>query len=253
MDQGSLKGRAGMIMTGVIKEGMILMSTIMKRCLFSLGLLSNLILAVPALATPSTQIWNPSTDIQAKGTWHLGIDDYFTIEDKGSGGYQYPTDYGLTYGLLPGVEVGIDSLSPQAAPGSQLVFNAKYALAESGSLPAIAVGGFGFGLLPGLTDQNVLYGLAAKTFSFGRLSAGYFAGNKTTLGSDGAGAILTWDKNLTDKIWASVDYAGGSSALGALFAGFSYAFSSNTSVLFAYGKYNNGAKPTITTQLDINL
>ncbi|MFH1386350.1 MAG: hypothetical protein ABIH50_01625 [bacterium] len=223
------------------------------RACRAICLLVSLLVGGAALATPSTQIWNPSTDIQAKGTWHLGIDDYFSVEDKGSGGQQFPTDLGLTYGVISGVEIGADAFLPQGVAGSSLVFNAKYGIAESDIFPALAVGGYGFGLLKGATDQNILYGVGAKTFSFGRISAGYFAGNKTTLGSDGAGVILTWDKMLTDKIWASVDYAGGDSSLGALFAGFSYAFSANTSVLCAYGKYNNGAKPTLTTQLDINL
>jgi len=212
-----------------------------------------LILGGVAYATPSTQIWNPSTDIQLRGTWHLGIDDYFTIEDRSSGGYNYSTDYGLTGGVLPGVEVGVDFLSPQAVPGSQLVFNAKYGLAESGSLPAVAIGGYGFGLLQGQTDQNVIYGVAAKTFVFGRLSAGYFQGKAQTIGSDNGGAILTWDKTITDKLWLSIDYAGGNSTIGALFAGFSYYFAPNISVLCAYGKFNNGSKPAVTTQLDINI
>ncbi|MDD5594203.1 MAG: hypothetical protein PHG97_05645 [Candidatus Margulisbacteria bacterium] len=223
----------------------------MKLCLFSV--LMTFVLAGVSLATPSTQIWNPSTDIQATGVWHLGIDDYFTVEDRTSGGYSFPTDLGLTYGLLPGLEVGIDELSPQAVPGSQLVMNAKYGLAENGALPALAIGGYGFGTLKGLTDQNVIYGVAAKTFAFGRLSAGYFQGNSGTIGSDNGGVILTWDKTINDKLWACVDYAGGNSVLGALFGGVSYYFSPNTSVIFAYGKYNNGAKPTITTQLDINI
>src|SRR6266702_3216711 len=30
-----------------------------------------------AIATPSTQIWIPSTDVQAYKTFHLGIDNYF--------------------------------------------------------------------------------------------------------------------------------------------------------------------------------
>ncbi|MDD4179662.1 MAG: hypothetical protein PHH14_06435, partial [Candidatus Margulisbacteria bacterium] len=202
----------------------------------------------PAVATPSTQIWNPSTDIQAQGTWHLGIDNYFTVEDTTSGGYAFPTDLGVTYGLLPGLEVGVDSFLPQTAPGSSLILNAKYGIAESEALPAVAVGGFGFGLNPGVTDQNIIYGVVAKTFPLGRLSAGYFKGKSALLGSDGSGAILTWDKALTDKIWACVDYASGDTVLGALFAGVSYAFAPNTSVILGYGKYNNGAAPTITTQ-----
>jgi hypothetical protein len=223
---------------------------LMKKVLVLLGLLS---LVRGTWATPSTQIWNPSTDTQARGTFHLGIDDYFTVEDRTSGGYSYPTDYGLTYGAWPGVEIGLDALAPQAVPGSQVVFNAKFGISEDGIIPALAVGGYGFGLLKGLTDQNVVYGVAAKSLPFGRLSAGYFAGNAATIGSDGNGVILTWDKALTDKVWACVDYAGGTSALGALFGGISYAFAPNTSVIFAYGKYNNSAKPTFTSQLDINL
>jgi hypothetical protein len=223
----------------------------MQKLIFGI-LLAGLMVGA-AQATPSTQIWNPSTDIQAKGTTHLGIDNYFTIDDISSGGYAYPTDPGITCGALPGLEIGMDAWLPQTVPGSQLLFNAKYGIAENGNLPAFAIGGYNFGLLQGITDQNIIYAIAAKTFSLGRLSAGYFKGNASTLGSDGAGVILTWDKTINDKLWASIDYAGGTSANGALFGGFSFAFSSNTSVIFAYGKFNNGAKPTVTTQLDINL
>ncbi len=221
-------------------------------------LLSVLITAVVvscAWATPSTQIWNPSTDIQAKGTWHLGLDNYLTTMGPADGGYSYPTDFGLEYGLTSNIELGFDIFEPQTSP---LAFNAKFGIPENGSLPAFAIGGFGFGTSAGVTDQNVIYGLIAKTFLIGRLSAGYYSGNPKVLlnnsgNPDNSGMILTWDRNLTDKIWASVDYASSQSVLGALFYGFSYAFSSNTSIIFAYGTYNNGAKPTMTTQLDINL
>jgi hypothetical protein len=209
-------------------------------------------------ATPSTQIWNPSTDIQAGCTWHLGIDNYFTVEDKVSGGYSAPTDLGLTYGLAPGVEVGIDAFYPISTPGSQLVFNTKYALPESGIFPALAVGGYGFGLQTGSTDQNIIYGIAASTFPLGRISLGYFLGNEKLLvdnsgNKDNAGVILSWDKNITDKLWTCIDYAGTKSVIGATFYGFSWLFAPNTSIIFGYGTYNNGAKPTVTTQLDINL
>ena len=229
----------------------------MKNILMA-GLVILIITAAGANATSSTQIWNPSTDIQAKGIWHLGIDNYFTKEGPNpvEGGYAFPTDMGLTCGLLPGLEVGVDVLFPQTSPFS---VNAKYGIAEKGNFPAIAFGGFGFGTQTGATDQNVLYGLIAKTFPIiGRLSAGYFSGNEKILldpsgNKDNAGIILTWDRSLSDKFWASVDYAGTRSVLGALFYGLSYNFSSNTSVIFAYGTYNNAAKPTFTTQLDINI
>ncbi len=202
-------------------------------------------------ATPSTQIWNPSTDIQGTGTVHFGIDNYFTQQGTAVGGYAFPSDIGLTYGVLPGVEIGVDVFLPQNSP---LVFNAKFAVPESSVLPAFAIGGFGFGTETGVTDQNVLYAVAAKTFMVGRVSAGYFSGNDKVLGAgENAGVILAWDKAVSDKIWLCVDYAGTKSALGSLFYGASYVFSPNTSVIFGYGTYNNVAKPTFTTQLDINI
>lgn len=222
---------------------------LLSRLMFGVFVFSSLVGV--SYATPSTQIWNPSTDIQATGVGHFGIDNYFTLSGAPGADYAFPTDVGLTYGVLPGLEAGFDVFEPQAAP---LTFNLKYSLPEKDLMPAIAVGGFGFGTMVGTTDQNVVYGLVAKTFGFGRISAGYFSGNEKVLGAkENAGLILTWDKVVNDKLWLCVDYAGTKSALGATFYGFSWAFSPNTSVLFAYGTYNNGAKPTVTTQLDINI
>lgn len=209
------------------------------------------LLAGACQATPSTQIWNPSTDIQSRGTLHFGIDNYFTEQGPAAGGYAFPTDIGLTYGALPGLEVGLDIFLPQNSPAA---FNAKYGIPESDKIPSLALGGYGFGTETGVTDQNVIYAIAAKTFLIGRISAGYFSGNPAVLGTgENAGVILTWDKTISDKLWVCVDYAGTKSVLGATFYGFSYVFSSNTSVIFGYGTYNNGSKPTFTTQLDINI
>ncbi|MFH0886587.1 MAG: hypothetical protein V1843_00300 [bacterium] len=228
------------------------MKNISIRFLFSMVTL--LVLSVAANATPSTQIWNPSTDIQSHGSWHLGIDNYFTAVGPANGGYALPTDLGLTYGLVPGLEIGFDIFLPQSSP---FVFNAKYGIGEGETLPALAIGGFGFGTEKGVTDQNIIYGVMAKTFPIGRISLGYFTGNEKLLvdslgNKDNSGLLSTWDKALTEKIWACVDYAGTNSLYGSTFVGFSYAFSSNTSVIFGYGTYNNGIMPTITTQLDIN-
>ena len=224
-----------------------------RKVMFGAG---GLLLAAALWATPSTQIWNPSTDTQGAGSVHLGIDDYFTVSGVSEGGYQFATDIGLTYGLLPGFEVGADVFLPQTNP---VVFNAKYGLPETDALPAVAVGGFGFGTKKDVTDQNVIYGVVAKTLPIiGRLSAGYFVGNEKLLTSpsgnkDNGGMILTWDKMITDKLWLCVDYAGSQSALGATFYGFSWTFAANASAIFSYGTFNNGNKPVITTQVDINL
>jgi hypothetical protein len=212
-----------------------------------LALVGALFLVVGSLATPSTQIWNPSTDIQAIGTTHFGIDNYFVF---GEPGYAAPTDLGLTYGAIPGLEIGIDAFVNTTSP---FYLNAKYGITESDLIPSLAIGGFGFGTQTGVTDQNVLYAVAAKTFGIGRITLGGYSGNQNVLGSDNTGVIATWDKYVTDKLWLCVDYSSGQSFLGALFYGLSYNFSANTSVIFGYGTYNNGAPGTFTTQLDINI
>src|SRR3989339_1449843 len=113
-------------------------------------------------ATPTTQIWNPSTDIQALRTFHLGIDNYSSVSDNDSKPYALGTDIGLTYGAFKGLEVGIDLLEPSADP---LYFNAKYGLTEGKVMPAIAVGGVSFGTKKDVTDYNILYGVLAKSFA----------------------------------------------------------------------------------------
>ncbi len=239
------------------------------RAFAVLGML--LFAASACFATPSTQIWNPSTDIQSAGTWHLGIDNYFTTAwPKDTNYTYYPTDVNLTYGALPGLEVGIDSFMPSAA---QYEFNAKYGIPESGDMPAFALGaqnmGFNVDADKRNIDWSIWYSVVAKTFSFGRLTGGYYSGNDhvlTTVPDENGntekantGFIATWDKAVTDKIWLCLDYASGYSAYGSFFYGGSYSFSSNTSVIFGYGTFNrhqnsgDGFDPVITTQLDINI
>jgi hypothetical protein len=210
-------------------------------------------------ATPSTQVWNPSTDIQAARSFHLGIDNYFSVANNDNKPYAFGTDVGVTYGLLKNVEVGIDGIQPSADP---LFFNAKYGLPEGAVLPAVAVGGFNFGTKTDVTDYNMVYGVLAKTFKpVGRISLGYYDGLNDKLfpdekgGKANTGFIAAWDRAITDKVWASVDYSSGKSWYGALSLGASYAFAPNTSVIFGYVIYNNDKVVTnnqFTTQLDIN-
>lgn len=217
--------------------------------------------AATALATPSTQIWIPSTDIQKFNTYHFGVDNYVAAEGSAAPIY----DLGLTTGILPGekvqAEVGIDYISiGGTADNYPIYFNAKVATPEAALFdgsPALAVGGYGFGTKSKVTNQNVLYGLAAKTLPVvGRFSVGYFSGNEDVLGSDNSGVLASWDRTLSEispKLWASVDYQGGESALGAFSAGVSWAFTDNVSVIFGYDIYNNSALgDTFNTQLDIN-
>ena len=89
--------------------------------------------AATAGATPSTMFWTAaSTDIQGFGVVHLGIENYFTVFRKASkGGGQFPTDVGLTVGVLPfekiQAEVGVDLMEASDNP---LYFNAKVGAPE---------------------------------------------------------------------------------------------------------------------------
>jgi hypothetical protein len=239
------------------------------------ALVSNL-----ALGTGSTQIWIPSTDFQKFKTLHLGIDNYLRVKNqdaanRGAGVY----DIGLTAGILPWekfqAEVGIDYLGmgDDIYDKSPVYFNFKFGTPEGAlfkEAPSIAFGGQNFGTKSNLTNYNVVYGLIAKTIPvLGRLSAGYYTGNSKILLDENSaeansGILLSLDRPMTeisDKLWFAVDYQGGKNYLGALNLGFSWAFTSKISVIFAYDIYNNhnvayNTKDlnlnSFTTQLDIN-
>ena len=240
-----------------------------------------------AMATGSTQIWIPSTDIQAFKTLHLGIDNYIRTEKQSDGLLGSGiNDFGLTGGISPfskvQAEIGIDYLNMgdrnldnnKNYDLNPVYFNGKIALPEDSlfkGAPAIAVGAYNFGLKTGLTDYNIVYALIAKTIPVvGRISVGYYTGNKNLLVDENgkisnSGLLLSWDRAMTeisDKLWLAVDYQGGKNYLGALNFGLSWAFSRNVSIIFAYDIYNNKNAfynstntnaNSFTTQLDINL
>jgi len=238
-------------------------------------------------ATGSTQIWIPSTDIQGFKTVHLGIDNYIRTQKDANGIYGSGIyDMGITTGISPfskvQAEIGIDYLNmgdnnllnAKNYDLHPIYFNGKIALPEDSlfkGAPAIAVGAYNFGTKKGLTDYNIMYALIAKTVPVvGRISVGYYSGNKALLiDENGAaantGLLLSWDRampEISDKLWLAVDYQGGKNYLGALNFGLSWAFSKNVSVIFGYDIYNNKKAfynsnnvnaNSFTTQLDINL
>ena len=245
----------------------------MKRTIKSLILATALTIATSgiAMATPSTQIGIPSTDIQGFKSLHLGIDNYTRTSNNSSVGNVY--DLGVTAGVLPfekiQAEVGVDYITSgnNGYDSRPIYFNAKVGTPE-GSLfelsPALAVGGYGFGTNGDKnsafrTDQNIVYGLAAKTLPVvGRLSAGYYFGNDKVIGPKDDGVLLSWDRTMSeisDKLWLAADYQGGKNTVGAFSFGAFWAFSKNVSVIFGYDIYNDqhlAGKNTFTTQVDIN-
>jgi len=243
------------------------MKKVFCLCILTLALTFGLGTLNSVHATPSTQIWNPSTDIQELHKWHLGIDDYFSIASNDTKANQTSTDVNLTYGLVKNVELGIDLFEPRQDPAQ---FNIKYGLPEGDKVPAMAIGIQNVGLrsdysntLRPANNYDIAYAVIAKTFKpFPRISVGYYEGNGNLLVDEtgakaNTGAIFSLDEQINDKWWASIDCASGKSLYGETSLGFSYAFAPNTSVIFGYVFYNN-QNPAInisnqfTTQLDIN-
>jgi hypothetical protein len=236
------------------------------------------IVATIASATPSTQIWIPSTDIQPYKTVHLNFDTYIRDASNDDGSRTPPVVViGPTVGVLPfekiQAEVGFDVISGGGDLDKYPLYgHFKVGMPEDNTwIPAVAVGMYNIGTKSGdarkgelATNQDIAYGLVAKTLPvIGRLSAGYFVGNKKVLvdengNSDEKGVLLSWDRTMTeisDKLWVAVDYQGSNSALGAFSFGASWAFAKNVSLLLGYDIYNKkatGGQNTVTMQVDIN-
>jgi hypothetical protein len=245
----------------------------MKKMMKAMAMAAVLVAAAAgsALATPSTQIWIPSTDIQAFKTVHLGIDSYIRVaNDPNYGNNKAPNiyDLGLTFGVLPfeliQLEVGVDYVvNGTSYDNTPVYFNWKLGTPEDGLfkyMPAVAIGMYNMGT-NNLTNQNLLYGLVAKNLPvIGRLSIGGYTGSEHVLGKNqNTGLLASWDRTMSeisDKLWMAVDYMSGNNFNGALSFGASWAFTKNVSLLVGFDIWNEaktGGKNTFTTQLDINL
>ena len=208
-----------------------------------------------ALATPSTLVTIPSTDILPDATWHLDVDQYFTPSSKG--GQATVQDIAPGYGFAKGrAEVGLDYISPSTGD-APLFLSAKYKLMpEKGDIPALVVGGFGFGTKSGQTDYDMLYLEGSKTLApAARITLGYCHGNKSALGDDASMVMAGLDGTLDKpgKWWYGIDYESGENAFGALSAGIAYSITPKISYIIGWDHWNmSGMKDTVTTQLDVN-
>ena len=231
-----------------------------------------------AHATPSTTYWTPMTmDIQPYGVLHIGVDDYFTVFRKtSSGGGSFPTDFGLTMGVLPfekvQMEVGFDLLESSDYP---LFFNAKIGTPE-GSLfngsPSIGLGIFNVGTEDKVTNQNVVFGVIGKTIpGVGRLAVGPYVGNSSVLrDSEGNkknnGVMVAFDRGFMpvkdkdgheyNKLVFAADYASGKNTIGGGGFGLYYYFTKDISLLNGPVWFNDegiNGKWKWTIQLDVNL
>jgi len=234
--------------------------------------------AAAARATSSSTIWtNMTPDIQAFGVVHLGVDNYFTLgRTVADGAGDFPTDVGLTVGILPfeelQMEVGVDLLEPSDDP-----LSANFKLgAPEGTLfqgaPALFVGMFGIGTEHGVTDYNVAHLTVGKTIpGVGRLSAGPYWGNGDLLRSatgerEDNGFMVAFDRGfrpVTDAAGSSynrfvlaADYASGENAIGGYAAGLYTYFSRDVALLVAPVWFNDegiNGKWKLTVQLDVTL
>jgi hypothetical protein len=244
-----------------------------------------------ALATPTTLIWTPSTDIQTYGKIHLNVDNYTPVRSKDHNDNQLYVQqvYGPTFSLLSDkpennllgklwsplgkvmAETGFDykkGLGPTLDKWP-VYFHFKLGVPEDAYfkyMPAFAIGAYDMGYKHNYTNNNVWYLRGARTinigkFNLGRFSAGYFNGNGRTLRDqdslrDNAGPMVAWERvmsEISDKLWLCVDYQGTHSSYGALNYGFAWKFNNNISAIIAYDVYNNpNLKNTVTFQLDVD-
>jgi hypothetical protein len=231
-----------------------------------------------AHATSSSTIWTPMTlDIQSYGVLHLGVDNYFTAFRKASNGAgDFPTDAGLTVGILPfeklQMEVGVDLLEPSDYPVS---FNAKLGAPEGtlfSGAPALQIGIVNAGTKKGVNDYNVLYGVIGKSFpGVGRFSIGPYTGSSKLLvdgrgKKDNSGFMAGFDRAFLPvkgadgvefkRFVVAADYASGKNTLGGGAIGLYYYFTKDISLLVAPVRFNEEAingKYKWTIQLDINV
>ena len=233
-----------------------------------------------AHATPSTQIWIPSTDIQAYLNPHWGFDDYIGAYNAGnalpSNGNVY--NAGVTVGVLPpkavvGLEVGIDYRDNSGNHADPVLFNAKLGLSEDAffkNMPAIAIGGFDFGTKDSATNFDVTYGLIAKNiWKLGRFSVGGYKGwgpdilwTSSSGKVENGGVLASWDRTMNEissKLWFGVDFMSGNNGYGAVSFGASWNFTPTVSTILGYDIWNDKDlggpglyKPTFTVQIDIN-
>ncbi len=250
-----------------------------------------------AMALPTGQIWIPSTDAKGFKEVTVNVINIARFSSAADAGPNY-LDVGVVAGVLPfeavKMEIGLDYLTTGGKTGFNysdahpFSFNAKVASSEDlgfKGMPAIAVGAYNLGTFdkqelaaPGLgnsTRQNLVYGLAAKTLPVvGRLSAGGYFGAERALANGtnkidtnmNSGILVSWDRSITevsDKLWAAVDYMSGNNSNGQLGFGASWAFSKQITVLAGMQIFNPfykpsggeaipGGKPAFTTQLFIN-
>jgi hypothetical protein len=220
-----------------------------------------------ALATPSTNFWTPCTTyIQPYGVPHLTYDSYFNRTAD------FPTDTGLTIGLLPWkkfqAEAGFDLFLPGPDPEQ---FNFKAGFPEDAlfkQAPGFTFGIFGMGFHNGVNNYDVVHVNLGKTVSkLGTFAAGGYYGLTRDLmrssdgGNQDGGYMLSYYRTLepwTDRIALSADYLSGKNILGGGGVGLYWWFTKQIDVITGWVWFNDtelNPFPTgaFTIQLDVDI
>jgi hypothetical protein len=247
--------------------------------------LGALVLPARAVATPSTEIWIPSIDLQPFLVPHLNFDAYVRTRSEPDSTRRAPLWlFGPTIGVLPWekvqLEVGLDLIWQGVNPADQypIYFHAKLGTPEDSMFkrsPGLVVGIYNAGVKRSVTTHDIGYSLVGRTLpGLGRFSVGYFYANRNASiffdehgNVANQGLLAAWDrtmKEISPRLTLLVDYQGSASWIGAASFGFQWCFTEQISMIFAYDLYTNrsrvagtdtlvAGRDTFTVQLDINL
>lgn len=191
----------------------------------------------PALATPATLGFFPSTDTYADKSFHLDVDSYRL---KNFSGPSFDTA-GLTYGIgetdkaFGRSEIGFDYVSSGTNKFSnRLLFNGKTQIYNNPESTLKAVAGVWLLGSKGSGAANVGYLLGSKAFKFGRIHAGVAHAFRDQGGNTETFLQLGYDKAITSKLSFAADFYSGRGPLSGIQPTLYYAVNDKASFGIGY-------------------
>jgi len=224
-------------------------------------------IAPPAWATPSSVLYTPCTPyIQPFGVPHITYDSYFNRTAD------FPTDAGLTIGLLPWknfqAEIGFDLFYPAADP-AQINFKAGFPEGAFGKyFPGLTAGIYSMGFHKDVNNFDILHFEAGKTLpKIGSVSIGGYRGLTPELMESAGGADQDWGymasyyrtfEPLTDRVAFAADYMSGKNVIGGGGAGLYFWFNKSIDLILGWVWFNDRElnypyrNGVFTIQLDVD-
>ncbi len=196
----------------------------------------------PAMATPSTLGFYPSTDTYADKTFHLDVDTY-RADNLGGNGFDTA---GITYGIgdtdkaFGRSEVGFDYIASGVGSGSfgnHLLFNGKTQIYNNAENGIKAVAGVWLLGSKNAGASNVGYLLGSKGFKFGRITAGVAHAFRDQGGNSETFVQLGFDRPITSKLSFAADFYSGHGPLSGIQPSLYYAVNDKAS--FGVGYFIN--------------